>query len=216
MLGTLYLETVTGGGTRTRALLPLKLVEYFGIDVKLSPPDSVYPSQFSAPKVPMMQWADGQIQEESIPIVLALVETVENGGGLLGDGSLETRSLILSWLVKFNYDISSSLAPVRLMHTGRIPKSKEKYDESWANTNKWGDFLEKYFTAHDYLVKDQLTIADLYGVTFFYRSFEDNLDAAWRAKHPNLLKWWTTVSSHKVFNGYYSTDKFAETFEHFL
>lgn len=71
MLGTLYLQKVAGEPLRTRTILPACLVKYFGIDVKLSPPDEVYPSRFTAAKVPMMQWADGSVQEESIPIVLA-------------------------------------------------------------------------------------------------------------------------------------------------
>lgn len=217
MLGTLYLEKVAGEPIRTRVVLPLKLVEYFGIDVKLSPPDSVYPSQFSAAVVPVMQWADGQIQEESIPIVLALVDSVENAGGLLGDGSLETRSLVLSWMCKFNYDIFGSMLPLLLMKTGRMDHSKEKYDEAWVKTNEWGDYLEKYFTAHQYLVKDELTLADLYACTFFYRPFEHFLDAEWRKKRPNLLNWWSQMTNNKIFAGFYEKNqKLVDIFEHYL
>lgn len=139
-----------------------------------------------------------------------------NAGNLLGDQSLETKSLILSWMCKFNYDVMGAISPLFSMKVGRLPKSKTKYDESWAAVTKWAEYLDKYFSEHPYLVKDELTIADLYGCTFYLRGFEHFIDDAWRARYPHLMRWWCNVSRHDIFAGFFANIKMVDKFQPYL
>lgn len=78
--------------------------------------------------------------------------------------------------------------------TGRDPYDEKYVEASKATTLESIAVLEQHFSVHPFLVKDTLSVADLYLASELLRGFQYTLDRQWRLENPHVTAWYKRVT----------------------
>ncbi|ODQ71688.1 hypothetical protein LIPSTDRAFT_73416 [Lipomyces starkeyi NRRL Y-11557] len=72
-------------------------------------------------------------------------------------------------------------------------------DKAIEDTELYMSIYEKHLTEHTWLVGERFTLADLFVANLFSRGFEHVFGTAWRAVHPAITRWFTTVINQSIW-----------------
>ncbi|RFU26781.1 hypothetical protein B7463_g9546, partial [Scytalidium lignicola] len=114
---------------------------------------------------------------------------------LLGNNEEEFASII-RWMSFSNTEVLPKLGGWFRPFIGKDPYNRERIDESKKSASIALLVLEQHLDTRQYLVGSGLTLADFFTASMISRGFMYVLDKAWRAKHPNITRWYETVTSH--------------------
>lgn len=96
------------------------------------------------------------------------------------------------------------------MVVGRRAFSYPDWGSSGAAVNRYLSILNSYLTEHTFLVGENVTLADLYGVTMLLRGLQVLWGPDVRAKFPAVIRWFNTVSRSPIFGGFFETLEFTK------
>lgn len=116
---------------------------------------------------------------------------------LLGKNSKQYAE-ILKWMSLANLELIPNLAGVFQPLTGAIPYNKKSLDEHQAKLNAVVSIFESRLAEYTYLVGERLSLADVFAASAFVRGFEHLFGVEWRKSHPNVARWYLTVTSQKI------------------
>ena len=84
--------------------------------------------------------------------------------------------------------------------TGKDPYNKKSVDEAQKRLVNAVKVIEDHFLINTFLVSERITLADLFGVSLIARAFEFLFDKEWRAEHPNITRWYSTVYNQSIYS----------------
>lgn len=198
---------------KARGMLPRALIEWLKIDIEPVDPNEKneeFKRLFPLGKNPAFVGSDGFELTEVMAILFYLVN-------LKGDAELEKmfygntlkeRSQVIRILSFTNQEITSST--VAVLTAVKSNATQEEYDEKLSKCLKCFEFLEQRLAQHEFLVKDQITIADLYTATICATLFGFALGKDKFASFTKLNKWLSKVLQHPVLEGKVDTTAFLE------
>jgi elongation factor 1-gamma len=82
---------------------------------------------------------------------------------------------------------------------GRDPYNKKNVDDASKSTLKALHNLEQHFLVHTFLVRERITLADLFTASLVARGFEYVLDKEWRDANPNTTRWYETITNQPIW-----------------
>lgn len=147
-------------------------------------------------KIPSFVGSDGFILSEVIAI--AVYFTSQNEKTSLLGKTKQDYAAILRWLSFGNMEILGLMPAALLPLLGRMPYNKKSVEEAQTKLNDNAKVLEDHLLVNTYLVGERLTLADVMVAALSYRAFVYLWDKAWRAEHPNLTRWFTTVTNQPI------------------
>jgi elongation factor 1-gamma len=174
--------------------------------IEVIPRENIRKAEYMA-KFPLSQ---GKIPAVEGP-QLKLTETIaivtffawlSNTSKLLGDGSIEEESQVLSYLSWANHELLQTLA---LWYLPLIPGFTDlpSYNESAVLDAKNKSLkllaaVELLLTGKDWMVGNHMTLADVMLAIYISRGFEWVLGADWRGLHPNIMKHFHSVTENEA------------------
>ncbi|RMZ76916.1 hypothetical protein DV738_g4728, partial [Chaetothyriales sp. CBS 135597] len=134
-------------------------------------------------KIPAIEGENIKLHE-TIAIAIYFAK-LNNKQKLLGDGSLKQEAEILSWVSWANQELLQILS-----------RCYDAVESGKATSLEVLNDLERQLQARStkYLVSDRITLADIFLAIIISRGLELILDPTWRAEHPAIMKYWTSVA----------------------
>src|SRR5271155_4478425 len=111
---------------------------------------------------------------------------------LLGKTKQDYAS-ILRWMSYANAEILPAISSWFRPLIGRDPYNKKNVDEGSKYALKAIHNLEQHLLVHTFLVRERITLADLFTASLIARGFEYVLDKEWRDANPNTTRWYETI-----------------------
>lgn len=128
-----------------------------------------------------------------IIIVVSLAENTK----LLGS-TKEDYADIIRWMSYANTEAFNPMFEQFGALLGKIPYNKKSVDTAFNNLEKALAPIEELLLKQPYLVGQRVSLADLYFATLLVRGFENLFGSNWRMAHPNIVRWWTTVTKQDI------------------
>ncbi|SCU78685.1 LAFA_0E22100g1_1 [Lachancea sp. 'fantastica'] len=206
-IGTLY------AWTNARGMLPRGLIDWLKIDMTIAnPSDNVeeFKKLFPLGKNPAILGKDGFELTEVMAVSYYLVHLKgdpEVEKSLYGN-TLEERSQVIRLFSFANQEIASSV--VAVVTAARTNASAEQYDEKLSQCLANFGLIEKCLTKHEYLVNDQITIADLFAASLFGTLFGFALGKDKFGGFTKLQQWLPKVLEHPTLKGRVNVSNFKE------
>ncbi|RYP73262.1 hypothetical protein DL771_003691 [Monosporascus sp. 5C6A] len=148
-------------------------------------------------KVPTFVGTDGYVLTECIAIAIYITSQNEKTT-LLGKTKQDYAS-ILKWMSFFNTEVLPKLGAWYCPLLGWQPYNKKAVDEAAKATEKALSVVEEHLLHNTYLVGERITLADLFAASIASRGFQFFFDKEWRAKHPNVARWYETVYNQPIY-----------------
>ena len=82
---------------------------------------------------------------------------------------------------------------------GRDPYNKANVEKSQKAAELSLYVLEQHLLVHTYFVGERITLADLFVASLILRGFEYVLDKKWREEHPNVTRWYETITAQPIW-----------------
>ncbi|KAI1839531.1 hypothetical protein JX265_013619 [Neoarthrinium moseri] len=149
-------------------------------------------------KVPVFVGTDGYVLTESIAIAIYLTSQNEKTT-LLGKTKQDYAS-ILKWLSFFNMEVLPNLGAWYRPLLGWDAYNKKAIDDAQKGAAKAIAVVEQHLLNNTFLVGERITLADLFAVGIISRGFQFFFGKEWRAKNPNVSRWYETVYNQKVYS----------------
>lgn len=197
-----------------RGALPKALVSYFNLDfeVRDATASPEFAKEFPLKKIPAVVFPDGSHLTEIIAIVQYLVESTENENikkDLLGTNALE-RAQVVRWMSLANSDFMMPLTEAFLETIDQLPYHGDLVKIQLESVDKAAKVFEDRLNAHEFLVADRLTLADLMVASLYVFGFSTLLGKTWRSQHPGIMKWFDKVSKSPICRDILKKDRFVE------
>ncbi|KAK9388662.1 EF1Bgamma1 [Lipomyces mesembrius] len=188
------------GNPRTN--VPYLLAKSLGLDVEVIETvngkfSDDFVAHFPHKKIPGFVGADGLVLHETIAISVYFASQKEESG-LLGTSKADL-ALILKWMSFTNMDSFMRLGAWWRPLAGKDAYNKKSVDKAIEDTELYLSIYEKRLTEHTWLVGERFTLADLFVANLFSRGFEHVFGTAWRAAHPAITRWFTTVINQSIW-----------------
>ncbi|KAF3022991.1 hypothetical protein E8E14_010319 [Neopestalotiopsis sp. 37M] len=186
---------------RTTAILAVAKAN--GLDIETVVVDTVNPTpEFlklnPLSKVPVFVGTDGYVLTESIAIAIYLTSQNEKTT-LLGKTKQDYAS-ILKWASFFNMEVLPNLGAWYRPLLGWDAYNKKTIDDAQKAATKAINVVEQHLLNNTFLVGERITLADLFAVGIISRGFQFFFDKEWRAKNPNVSRWYETVYNQKIYS----------------
>jgi glutathione S-transferase len=134
-------------------------------------------------QVPVARWPDGRTLPQSNAIMLYLAE--EAGSDLVPEDSFK-RAKMMSWLFWEQYSHETAIA-VRRFHKHYLKKSDDEIDPHLMGKGRRAlGVMEMQLTFTDWIVGDQMTLADIALVAYTRLAHEGGFDLA---EFPAVERW---------------------------
>ena len=101
---------------------------------------------------------------------------------------------ILRWMSFANSEVLPPISDWFRPLIGRDPYNKKNVEDSAAKAVKAIAVLETHFLVHTYLVGERPTLADYFTTSLISRGFQYVLDKNFRDSHPNVTRWFETLT----------------------
>ena len=208
--GTLY------GNFRIRTWVPQALIKHYGLDVKVIAPEDdeeQFAKQFPLKKVPAFVGPTGFKLTEVIAVLHYLVGLIsdEKVRKQLEGATIQEQAQVTKWLSVANSELLIELVNYFKPLLGLSPYIKPNVDAAAAKVDAIAGLFEERLTEFTYLATEEITLADLFGVTAFARGFQYVLGSEWRASHPAIMRWYNTITAtdflKELFAGFEHCDK---------
>jgi glutathione S-transferase len=134
-------------------------------------------------QVPVARWPDGRTLPQSNAIMLYLAE--EAGSDLVPEDSFK-RAKMMSWLFWEQYSHETAIA-VRRFHKHYLKKSDDEIDPNLMGKGRRAlGVMEMQLTFTDWIVGDQMTLADIALVAYTRLAHEGGFDLS---EFPSVERW---------------------------
>lgn len=107
---------------------------------------------------------------------------------------------ILRWMSYANTEVLPALGGWFRPLIGRDPYNKKNVEDSKQTALKTVQTLEDHLLVQTYLVGERLTLADIFAAGIISRGFQFFFDKEWRSSHPNVTRWFETVSNQSIYS----------------
>jgi len=169
--------------------------------VKTDPSTQSFPENYALlnhlNKIPTFQGQDGFVLTECIAIAVYFASQNEKTT-LLGKTKQDYAS-ILRWMSFANSEVIPAVGQWYQLLAGIQPYNKKHVTDAEAKANKAMKVLDDHFLVNTYFVADRLTLADVFAAFLCVRGFQNFFDKDWRNAHPNVSRWFETVSNQPIF-----------------
>ncbi|RDL35123.1 putative translation elongation factor eEF-1, gamma chain [Venustampulla echinocandica] len=190
------------GNPRSTAILAVAKANNVELEVvETEPAKGLSPEYLkinSLAKVPTFVGADGYTLSESIAIAIYI--TSQNEKTTLLGKTKQDYATILKWMSFFNSEVLPPLGGWFRPLIGRSPYNRKAVEDSAAATQKAIDVLEAHLLHNTYLAGERVTLADLFAAGIISRGFQFFFDKEWRAKNPNVTRWYETVYNQPIYS----------------
>lgn len=115
------------------------------------------------------------------------------------------------WMSYFNFDLLASLGGWFRPLAGKAPYNKKAVADSSKATFKAVKVVEQYLERHTFLVGERITLADTFCASLLSRGFQSFFDKQWRLDHPNVTRWYDTVTNQPMYLAVVSKTEYLET-----
>ncbi|KAI1484929.1 elongation factor 1-gamma [Biscogniauxia mediterranea] len=156
-----------------------------------------YLSKFPTGKVPALERPNGFTLFECIPVAIYLAKQ-DPKTALLG-ATLEEEATILKWASFANSELLPPIMAWINPVIGKAPSSPEILAKVEASSEGMVSVVEKALTGKQYLVGDQLTLADLFVVAAITRGYQFVFTKKWAATHPAIHEWYMKLKSDPIW-----------------
>jgi len=198
-------------GTRIRAAAAYGGVEITlgeGYEHMVTNKTPEYLAKFPAGKIPAFEAASGMNLFECSAIARYVAALAKNST-LLGS-SPEEEAQIDQWISYGDSEIQAEVYGVVRLVRGIIPYNKPSDQFFRERVNKSLGVLESHLKTKTFLVSERITLADI-SVSAVLKGYWRSLgDAEARAKFPNILRFYNTVSNHPEIQPVWGESEFIE------
>jgi len=209
-IGKIYTYEGHSGGNKARVVAAIAGLELTLQETK-TPVDNKTPeylAKFPIGKIPAFEGADGFLLVESTAIAKYVASLAPNSG-LLGKDAHET-ALIDSWCHFIDTEVDPLRRALSQLHRGIIPYTKpietvyrEKLDAALADLNK-------HLHTTTFLVGHRISVADIVLTAVLRGIFENAYGVTERAKVPNVVRLFETVTNQPAAKPILGETKYAE------
>ncbi|KAL1584721.1 hypothetical protein WHR41_06850 [Cladosporium halotolerans] len=158
--------------------------------------------------VPSFVGADNFTLTECIAIAIYLTSQNEKTT-LLGKTKQDYAS-ILRWMSFANSQVLPALGGSFRPLIGRDPYNKKSVDDNLKATAANVKVLEDHLLVNTYLVSERITLADIFAAGILSRGFQFFWDPEWRSQHPNVTRWFRTITSQDIYTAVVEKTEFCE------
>ena len=183
---TLYGDSISGNCQKPKWTADLLGIPFDWVEVDILK-DGTQTEDFLAVnpvgQVPVARWPDGRTLAQSNAIMLYLAE--EAGSDLIPADSFR-RAQMMSWLFWEQYSHETAIA-VRRFHKHYLKKSEDEIDPNlMAKGRRALGVMEMQLTFTDWIVGDQMTLADIALVAYTRLAHEGGFDLT---EFPAVERW---------------------------
>lgn len=130
--------------------------------------------------------------------------------GLLSSDPKEA-ALIDQWIYFADAEIASPLGTVMSLVRGSIQPYNKPIDNTFRERALHSiATLEKHLSTRTYFVGERITLADITVASILYGCFANILDAEYRKKNPNTLRFFETIVNHPAVKDIFGPTKYCE------
>ena len=200
---------------RIRTLVPRALVNFLKLDVAVVEPEKAqkqFAKDFPLKKLPAFVNNKGWKLTEVMAVMNYLVNLSSDEklkAQLLGE-DLKTQSQVLRWESLANSDLCGEIVKAFQPLRGDIPYNKKAVDTALAQLAKITDVYETRLRDYTYLASEHITLADLLSSAIFTRGFNYLFGKEWRAEHPAIVRWYTTMIASPILKNEFVDFKFID------
>lgn len=117
---------------------------------------------------------------------------------LLGSSKQDYANIVM-WMSFFNTEIVMPMTQQLLPLIGIIPYDKDQVEFFTSMTERSIVVVEEYLQDRDFLVAEQLTLADLFCAGLISLGFEYFYGKAWRQMNPNVSRWYEKICHEPIY-----------------
>jgi glutathione S-transferase len=183
---TLYGDSISGNCQKPKWTADLLGVPYDWIEVDILQAGTQTEDFLAvnpAGQVPVARWPDGRVLPQSNAIMLYIAE--EAGSDLVPDDTFK-RAKMMSWLFWEQYSHETAIA-VRRFQKHYLKKADDEIDPNlMAKGRRALGVMEMQLTFTDWIVGDQMTLADIALVAYTRVAHEGGFDLS---EFPSVERW---------------------------
>ncbi|GMM35176.1 translation elongation factor EF1B gamma [Saccharomycopsis crataegensis] len=186
------------------------LIQHYKIDVAVKDiKEPIVAANFPLGKVPSLIGPKGLKLTEVIAVMFYLIAKLPEAEQAKLLGAKEQFPELMKWLSFSNSELIGSLSGAFKPLQGRVPYNKKVVDENLATAELVAASFEQRLVNYTFLVGERMTIADVYAAFAMSRGFATVWGKEWRSKHPEIMRWFNTITASPIFK----ESKYAQTFE---
>lgn len=165
-------------------------------------------AKFPYGKVPAFEGADGFKVFEGIAIARYLA--AKAGHKTLLGATTEEAALVDQWTSWSLTEFNVYLTRLRQLLNHRFPYNKVLETDIRTAIDRALGALNTHLQSNTFIATHRLTVADLLVAVHLHGAFSFYIDAAARAKYPNLQRYYETVVNQKGAKGVFAAPSFVE------
>ncbi|KAG8857818.1 hypothetical protein FRB96_005537 [Tulasnella sp. 330] len=209
--GTLWAYPGQHGATKVRAVaafgdVEITIGEPYEHHVTNKTPEFL--KKFPVGKVPAFETAEGLHIFETIAIA-AYVAGLSKNAGLLSH-SLVGKALVDQWIAFVALEVSAPAYALFHMLHHAVPYNRVADTHYRVKLATNIDILEKHLNTQTFFVGHRITLADISIAVDLKSLFGSLADAQFRAKIPNLVRFYNTVANHPKLKPIFGETVFIE------
>jgi elongation factor 1-gamma len=116
---------------------------------------------------------------------------------------------IVRWMSFANQEVIPALGGWFRPILGKDPYNKKNVEDSLAKAKSALEVLDKHLLVNTFLVGERITLADIFSAGCLYRAFQYYYDQKNQAAHPNITRWYTTITNQSIWTDIISKTEFA-------
>lgn len=192
------------------------LIEHFNLDIEIVDPSKseIYQKEFPLHKTPAFISAEGEKLHEFIPLSMYLASQIKDDKvrvQLIGENSdYMKQAQIGKWLSLVNSDFFINVATIFYMALDRLPMEETAHARAWNEVKSVVNVFEERLKDNDYLVGNEITMADLDSVTIWVFSAQHVVGKELLNKYPHIEIWINRILNSPVLKGRFPDFKIRE------
>lgn len=133
-------------------------------------------------------------------MLTCLVINLSNPKSLLLGKNAREYAEIVRWMSLSNSDFVTTAAAIIKPILGFVPYNKKLVEDSQVYLSKILSVYEKRLAEYTFLVGERMSIADIFAATSLSFGFKHLFGSEWRKAHPNVVRWFLTISRHSCLS----------------
>ncbi|CCH62140.1 hypothetical protein TBLA_0G01980 [Henningerozyma blattae CBS 6284] len=197
-----------------RGIVAKRLVEFYNLDVKIESTSSpTFIKEFPLKRIPVFITSDGVKLQEMTPLSIYLANFISDKkvkAQLLSEGNILDQALQGKWMSLSNTDFFTCAANIFYMSVGNWQYYEELDEKFWKEVNAAASVFEERLSKNNYLVNDNITLADLITGVQWAFSFQHILGEEFRSKYPSIEPWVRRVIGEPILKEQFKDFKLLE------
>ncbi|CAI6093693.1 unnamed protein product [Clonostachys chloroleuca] len=190
--GTLFTTAENSRSIAIKAIAKAHKLELNIVHANLGDPSPEHLEVNRLGKIPTFIGEGGFVLSECIAVALYFTSQEENTT-LLGKNKEE-------WMSYFNAEILIPLADWFRPLVGKAPYDKESVEKSSKATLRAVKVVEEHLENRTFIVGEVLSLADIFCAGLLFRGFQFFFDKQWRLDHPNISRWYESITSQPIYS----------------